>query len=247
MLISVDCTDIVKPVINDNNVKNIKQFYQNIKQCIRYTWVTHGTKTAEQKQWNKNGLGDPQTLGSGGPKCKFKKVSKTKMWNKHSRIKLVGTVKRSLVAPFDIGWWDPKFYSAHFYSTVFFPQPLFCCDLFTLTIEGPPLPKTQGSPPIFIMLTFILHFFVSQFLFCCDPLHLHLGGSAQPNIWGSPTIFIPLTSCSTVFVLLFLFYSTDLFCTCTWGPQFVFHCSTVFVRNYFETDILIDFQFYKEV
>ena len=60
-------------------------------QCKSYTWVTRGTKTAQQKCGTKNcGTkigGDPQTLGDG----QVKKGQK----NKNRGTKLVGTLRDS--------------------------------------------------------------------------------------------------------------------------------------------------------
>ena len=88
-------------------------------------------------------------------------------------------------------------------------QFLFCCfcstDLFALA-----LPNIQGSPPIFIPLTF---------------LHLHLG-SPSPNVWVSPPVFILLfLVCSFCSADLALWVSEDshqfLFCWpfCTYTYQ----------------------------
>ena len=78
---------------------------------------TSGTKTAEQNQWDKNLLGDPQTLGDGDPKCKCKKGQ----LNKNSGIKISGD-------PQTLGDGKPKykFKNVSGIKTVFVLQFLFC-------------------------------------------------------------------------------------------------------------------------
>ena len=146
---------------------------QNIMQCKNYTWVTRGTKMRNKKMRNKNveqklpnkncgtkNGGDHWTLGAGDLKCKCKKVSRTKMWNKNWWGLL------------DIGCWGPQvevqkrsaeqkcrtkisgdpfalvlrvpitqcpMVPTNFYSAVFVPH--FCsADLFALALE---VPNTQ--------------------------------------------------------------------------------------------------------
>ena len=184
-------------------------------QCKNYTWVTRGTKmgnkNAEQKLRNKNcgtkNGGDHWTLGAGDLKCKCKKVSGTKMWNKNWWGLL------------DIGCWGPQVEVQKGQLNKNAEQKLVWTLLHLYL--GSPLPNVQWSPPIFIPLFLFCIFVLLTFL------HLHLR-FPTPNVQESPPIFVPhfcstdlyalvlrvsITQCpmvptnfySAVFVPLFLF------------------------------------------
>ena len=130
-------------------------------QCKNYTWVTRETKmwnkNVEEKLRNKNcgtkDGGDHWTLGAGDLKCKCKKVSRTKMWNKNWWGLL------------DIRCWGPQVEVQKGQLNKNAEQKLVGTLLHLYL--GSPLPNVQWSPPIFILLFLFCIFVLLTFL------HLH--------------------------------------------------------------------------
>ena len=185
-------------------------------------------KNAEQKLRNKNcgtkNGGDHWTLGAGDLKCKCKKVSGTKMWNKNWWGLL------------DIGCWGPQVEVQKGQLNKNAEQKLVGTLLHLYL--GSPLPNVQWSPPIFIPLFLFRIFVLLTFL------HLHLR-SPTPNVQESPPIFVHFF-CSAVFVPHFC--SADLFALvlrvpitqCPMVPTNFYSalfCSAVFVPHFCSADL----------